>query len=274
MKTSHRLKLVGLLSWCIAMIALSTPAQAQTEYDIWICGTQVTSENCGDLSVIEGVNGTVTYDPTTKTLTLQRATINIGEEGQAIYSEVNDLILKVIDTNNVTTVKASALFFTKPLTITGGGTLNAKSEDFCAIYAWGTDLTIDDCTVNASSAGYGITGDSGESEKLTIRNAAVTAEGEQEGAICNFYSLTLEGCTITQPAGAAFDATLNGVALNGELVKSGLTIAKGTSGILQPAISTTAPKGIYTLNGQKLHGPLRDQAKGLYIVSGKKVVNK
>ena len=87
MKTSHRLKLVGLLSWCIAMIALSTPAQAQTEYDIWICGTQVTSENCGDLSVIEGVNGTVTYDPTTNTLTLQRATINIGEEGQAIYSE-------------------------------------------------------------------------------------------------------------------------------------------------------------------------------------------
>ena len=171
MKTSHRLKLVGLLSWCIAMIALSTPAQAQTEYDIWICGTQVTSENCGDLSVIEGVNGTVTYDPTTNTLTLQRATINIGEEGQAIYSEINDLILKVIDTNNVTTVKASALFFTNPLTITGGGTLNAKSEDFCAIYAWGTDLTIDDCTVNASSAGYGINGDSGESEKLTIRNA-------------------------------------------------------------------------------------------------------
>ncbi|WP_454893192.1 hypothetical protein [Alloprevotella tannerae] len=64
------------------------------------------------------------------------------------------------------------------------------------------------------------------------------------------------------------------MALNGELVKSGLTIAKGTSGILQPAISTTAPKGIYTLNGQKLRGTLRDQAKGLYIVSGKKVVNK
>ena len=60
----------AIVALFIAMMALPTTAQAQTKYDLKICGTQVTSDNCGDLSVIDGVEGTVSYDPDNETLTV------------------------------------------------------------------------------------------------------------------------------------------------------------------------------------------------------------
>ena len=63
----------------IAMLTLTSPVQAQTMYDLWISNSQVSSNNCNDLSMIAGVSGKVIYDPETKTLTLENATINSGE---------------------------------------------------------------------------------------------------------------------------------------------------------------------------------------------------
>ena len=45
------------------------------EYDLWVGSTQVTSANCTDLSgAVTGVGATASYDPTTKTLTLDKVT--------------------------------------------------------------------------------------------------------------------------------------------------------------------------------------------------------
>ena len=192
------------------------------EYDLWIAGVQVTSANCSDLSVIDSVSGTVKYDPATKVLTLQNATISVNSS-VAIFSEIDGLTIKVIGTNNMTT-SSTTLSFIKPLTITGGGVLNANSESRFAIYASGTNLTIDGCTVNAKGK-WGITGYDGSSEMLTIKNSTVTAEGTGYGSITNFASLTLDGCAITQPAGAAFDASLHAVALGGSKVTSKVVIS-------------------------------------------------
>ena len=60
----------------VVMFALPTTMHAQTEYDLTICGTKVTSANCNDLSKIDGVSGTAKYDPSNKVLTLQNATIS------------------------------------------------------------------------------------------------------------------------------------------------------------------------------------------------------
>jgi len=49
--------------------------EASVPYNLYICGTQVTSANAGDLSVIDGVSGNVSYNDSTKTLTLKDATI-------------------------------------------------------------------------------------------------------------------------------------------------------------------------------------------------------
>ena len=214
----------AIVALFIAMMALPTTAQAQTEYDLKICGTQVTSDNCGDLSVIAGVEGTVSYDPDSKTLTLEGAKLNVERKVSCIWSEINGLTIKVSGTNELNAEDWAAITVNAPTTITGGGTLNAKSEEGCGIYADGTNLTIKDCIVNAKGL-YGITGYDGSKEKLLISKATVTAEG-RDGSICDFKEITLEDCAITQPAGAVVDNSRGAVVLNGETVTSEVKIVQ------------------------------------------------
>ena len=200
------------------------------EYDLKIAGVQVTSTNCSDLSVISGVSGTVKYDPSTNVLTLENATIQI-DTTSALFSKIDGLTIKVIGTNTLTTGNRTTLLLTKSLTITGGGVLNVNSGGNCAIYVYGTNLTIDGCTVNAKG-GYGIVGRNDSNDKLIIKNSTVTAEGTG-GSIADLAGLTLDGCAITQPAGAAFDASLHAVALNGEKVTSKVVISKISTDIAE-----------------------------------------
>ncbi|WP_307766801.1 peptidase [uncultured Prevotella sp.] len=242
-----------------------------TNYDLTICGVEVTSGNCSNLSVIDGVSGTVKYDPSNKLLTLQGATIS-SNTTNAIVSNIDDLTIKVIGTNNLTTVGNAALSFRNPLFILGGGVLNAKSISDCAIYANGTNLTIENCTVNAESGAYAIAGKSGSSEKFTIRNATVTAIGTGNGSICDFAELNLKGCYITEPSGAKFSSSMHGIVLNGAIVKSKVVIKKDPTAIETPTADNTAVEGIYTFSGVRMSGELKDLPKGVYVVNGKKVV--
>ena len=245
--------------------------QELTKYDLTICGVDVTSANCNDLSKIDGVSGTVKYNPDKKVLTLQGATIS-SNTTNAILSYIDGLKIKVIGTNNLSTAGNATLSFRKPLTIMGGGVLNAKSKSDCAIFANETNLTIDNCTVNAESGAYGIAGKNGSSEKFTIRNATVTAIGKEYGSICDFAELNLKGCNITEPSGAKFDPTKKCVVLNGETVKSKVVIKKDPTAIETPTADNTAVQGIYTLSGVRMSGELKNLPKGVYIVNGKKVV--
>ena len=253
----------------IAMFFLPTTAQAQTKYALFICGTQVTSDNCGDLSGIDGVKGTVSYDPDNKTLTLEKATLNTNVP--CIDSGIDGLTIKVSGTNELNAGMAAIDAYVQT-TITGGGTLNVKSEENVAICAHKTNLTIKDCIVNAKGK-YGIAGLNGSNEKLLISNATVTAEG-WNGSILDFKEITLEDCAITQPAGAVVDNSQGAVVLNGKIVKSEVVITRGADGINTPTIDTATKQGIYTLSGVKLSGEMKDLPKGVYIVNGKKVVKK
>ena len=240
-------------------------------YDLQIVGNNVSFENCGDLTIFDGVSGTVKYDPTNKVLTLKDAIIS-STATNAIVSHIDGLTIELIGTNSLTTKENSTLSFTHPLTLTGGGTLNVSALSECGIYLNKTDLTINDCIVNVKGV-YGIAGRDGSNEKLLIRNATVTAEGEK-GSICDLNSLTLEYSNISQPSGAAFDGSLHGVALGGELVKTQVVIKRDPAGINTPTIDTAAKQGIYTISGVKLNGEAKDLPKGIYIVNGKKVVKK
>ena len=60
----------------VAMVPVAVGAAETTNYDIWVEGTQVTSENQSNVLGKTGWNGaTVTYDPTTNTLTLNYAAL-------------------------------------------------------------------------------------------------------------------------------------------------------------------------------------------------------
>ena len=260
-----------IVAMLVAMFALPTTMHAGSKYDLTICGVEVTSANCDNLSVIDGVSGTVKYNPGNKLLTLQGATISCDNDN-AILSYIDGLMIKVIGTNNLSTAGNATLSFRSPLTIMGGGVLNAKSQSDCAIYANGTNLTIDNCTVNAESGAYGIAGNNGSNEKFTIRNATVTAIGTGNGSICDFAELNLKGCYITEPSGATFSSSMHGIVLNGAIVKSKVVIKKDPTAIETPTADNTAVQGIYTLSGVRMSGELKDLPKGVYIVNGKKVV--
>ena len=195
-----------------------------------IAGTPVTLDNCNDLSVIEGVSGTVKYDPLTRTLTLKNAKINLSGQLSAIYNEdVSDLTIKVIGTGNTITVVGgkAGIAVNKSTKIKGysGSILKITSENDCGIYMNYSPLTIEDCEVNTKGK-YGIAGYNGsDREILTIRSANVVAEGRL-GSICDIKDLVLgQGCSISSPAGAAYDSSWKGVALNGALVKDEVTIS-------------------------------------------------
>lgn len=52
-----------LLFMATAVVITPCGAQTETDYELEVAGVKVTSKNCSDLSVIEGVSGRVGYDP-------------------------------------------------------------------------------------------------------------------------------------------------------------------------------------------------------------------
>lgn len=107
---------------------------------------------------------------------------------------------------------------------------------------------------------------------LTIRNAYVEATGS-EGSIIDVEDLVLDGCSITQPTGAAFDANVHAVALNGKVVTDKVVIESDNNSIGTITADVPARKqGIYNLNGVKLTQQWDDLPAGIYIVDGMKRV--
>ena len=78
-----------------------------TNYDLEIYGVQVTSENCGDLSVINGVNGTMSFDPATNTLYMKD--VSISYSGTTISSKIIGLTIKAEGKNVIKSNKYAML---------------------------------------------------------------------------------------------------------------------------------------------------------------------
>ena len=239
-------------------------------YGFKIAGVDVTKKNCKDLSVIDGVKGKMSYDPETKTLTMEDVTLNpavtIGIENKYVM----DMKIKLVGNNTIITAKSSCIVINKTSTISGSGTLRLKSEN-CGIFL-PSSLTVEGVKLYAEGK-YGVAGNDGKSgEILTLRNAYVEATGSS-GSICDLQNLVLDGSSITQPTGAAFDANVHAVALNGEAVTDKVVIAPDNNSIGTITADVPARKqGIYNLNGIKLTQQWDDLPAGIYIVDGVKRV--
>lgn len=208
----------------ILMMMSSAFVMAQDSYGFKIADVEVTSENCADLSVIEGVEGKISYNSETNTLTMQDVTIDNVDNGIFINSSSEGLNIEVLGDNSITTENVCITGWNKPCNISGSGTLRLKSAESAGIYAYNSQAVIEGVKLYTEGL-YGIGGNNGESgEELIVRNAYVEATGSN-GSICDFQNVVLDGCSITQPEGAAYDAELRGVALNRALVKDKVIIA-------------------------------------------------
>ena len=243
-------------------------------YGIYIADKPVTTLNYKDLTSIYGVSGSASYDPDTKTLTLDNATIERNSiDGTGIVNKtVSDFTVKLIGKNTVTADLAS-MVLNQTSTITGDGSLHLTSKRFCGLDMESASVTIDNTSLFVKG-GYGIAGFIGaESEVLTVRNSHVEAEGSGSGSITLISNLILDNCAITQPVGAEFDADQRAVVLNGEVFKSKVVIEPVNNSIGTITVDVPAHKqGIYNLNGVKLTQQWDDLPAGIYIVEGMKRV--
>lgn len=168
----------------IVMVAGLLPATAlaaePTVYDIWVDGVQVTSENKDNLC-----GGTVSYDPTTHTLSLNNATLdNDTMSDYGIKTIIpNTLKIRLTGTNSITRTSPDGGMGIAPnssnsVEITGDGTLkiNVIGENYDGISA-GADVKISDkakVIINAEG-GLGITGRMVEIDGATVDSTGLYA---------------------------------------------------------------------------------------------------
>ena len=238
-------------------------------YGIKIAGVDVTSLNSKDLSVIDGVDGKINYNSETKTLTMEDVTINTTDFNGIWNRYIKGLKINLVGNNTITSSEA-CITIKEPSTISGSGTLRLKSSDNCGIYL-PSSLAVEGIKLYAEGK-WGIAGQVAQTSGnvLTICNAYVEVTGSK-GSVGDLENLILDGCSITQPSGAEFDAQSHSVLLNGELVTDKVVIESVTNGISN--ITTGVPahaKGIYSVTGVKQTQQWNELPAGIYIVDGVK----
>ena len=242
-------------------------------YGFEIADVDVTSLNCKDLSVIDGVDGKINYNPETNTLTIEDVTINTTKKNGIRNKGVKYLKIEVVGNNAITSNEA-CISISKKSTISGSGTLSLKSNVDCGLFMYKSSLTVEGVKLYTEGR-FGVAGVDGKSaETLTLRNAYVEATGSL-GSVCDLQDLILDGCSITQPTGAEFDSHYHSVLLNGKKVTDKVVIEPDANGISD--ITTDVPahaKGIYSVTGVKQTQQWNELPAGIYIVDGVKRVKR
>ena len=243
------------------------------KYGVMVAGVEVTVDNCADLSVIDGVKGTVSYDPATKTLTLKDATIDKSGDDNIYNYGLDGLKIKVLGTNSLTSDNSTSINLKEETTFVGNGTLKIKSDYYgIGIRRNEVNCTISECKMYIESVdgidGYFVKND------LTIRGAYIELDSRDDFITC-ITNLHLVDCEIKQPKGAIYDTAMEAIVVDGVKQKGKLVIEPTNVGI--GAIDADVParkQGIYTLQGVKVAQDWNSLPPGIYICDGKKMIKR
>ena len=197
-------------------------------FDIKIAGTSVTSINCNDLTAISGVTGTASYDPDTKTLYLEDASIieRTLSGGYAIKTTLDTLHVNIEGECNISSSKGVGLHSNSRNVVIGGtGTLNidASVAGIVMNSTAANSLDIDDeVTVNVEAKNYGMVGREYVRRLLNRTDTTYTTTlkvgGENsklsvKGTTRCFNTLggfsPADGYKVTSPSHTAFDPASN-----------------------------------------------------------------
>ena len=220
---------------------------AVVKYNVWVGGTQVTSANMNN---VLGNNGTptVTYDPTTETLTLNNATISSeNTRGQGIYAS-DALTINLIGTNEITGSRNS-IYSTQSLTITSenetkGSLTMSSAGDLTTVYATAPITIQGSAVVNAEIDG------SAQAINSNSANGSITIKDTAKVTVKN--TRTLSGQTSASEEAAHSVALLTGTydaaTPSGTITVSGSAslLAQGSTQALKCETFTATAQGLIT----------------------------
>ena len=183
----------------IGLLPVTALAADPTVYDIWVDGVQVTSENKDNL-----FSGTVSYDPTTHTLSLNNATLdNDTMSDYGIKTTIpSTLKIRLTGTNSITRTDSGGgvgiyLNYSNSVEITGDGTLviNVIGKNYDGI-STGADVKISDKArvIINSKGGLGIAG-----RMVEIDGATVDSTGLYAGIDAHWLKI-INGADVTLKA--------------------------------------------------------------------------
>ena len=190
-----------LMCLCMTLCLLPTAALADgvTEYDIWVGGIRVTSENAGSVTG-PGITGTVNYNAESNTLTLSGVSVtgayaDSNSHSAAIYASTSTALTVVLTGVNTAVGPYTAnacsfgVYCSSALTINGTGSLNAvggtEKGTYCASFGIFSNnsvtisgnVTVTATGGTASGNSCGMDGEHG----ISISDATVTAAGGMAG---------------------------------------------------------------------------------------------
>ncbi len=180
------------------MLLATLMAQAATDYNFYVGGVKVTSDNCNNITGSNITSGTAVFTPSDNTLTLTNVTISrTGTDNRAIQSDRQGLIIKLVGTNKLSAASSSVIRFNQSgsivvasgtTTITGGTEGGVYSNNAC-VTVMGPGKLI----VKSTNDKYGFEGKGTSSNStLIFRNVTVEASGKKgaiyDWASVNFYA--------------------------------------------------------------------------------------
>ena len=194
------------MGWLAALLCCTllwaAPAMAE-DYDLWIAGVRVTSDNCTNISEGNGFpgvkvapSGECKYDPNASegpTLTMKDVTIDVTSLKNAILNKIDGLTIQLSGTN-LLKAKDEGLYTDKVVSLEGDGSLTIEAAT--AVYISNATCFVENIALTASGKELGITGDGDAALNLT--NATVKATGAK-AAISQLTSFSPEGCAIKTP---------------------------------------------------------------------------
>ncbi len=180
-------------------------------YALKLRGVQVTSENCSDIQFDQS-RGKASYDPATKTLTLDNVDTNEDSQPLIYNTGIDGLTIKckrslwldskeggfLLEANTTIDGSEAEVSYARYIRIGKGTTVTVANFDRITLGDSGSD----------EAAVSGVSGTDGET--LVVRSSTFIAKGKIE----KLAALETYDCDIAD--GAAFDASLHAVAANGE----------------------------------------------------------